>query len=334
MTSKIVSPITTHANRTYSHRTGWGRMWAKCLDADLAFADDWSQADVAYFEHGMEFNPKSKGVNVFLKEKSSWDKLAEKANRFVSFTGDVYSLDVECPDYGARLKSRVKPHSSDAFKALDFDRITEVCRSAKTLKQSDLDRSGLVLGDSHSLSAWRPDYYLSRNDGKTLNGALKEGFSTWIGEFATEGRLAGLRTYFGNIDVRHHLCRIATTRDEQAAATKDLVRRYFEALQQAQNEWGIENVEVVKLLPIENESRKLPKTGYHKGQPFWGTWQERTDVKNLFNECIDRACELVGFTSIEWPEHFTNDAGELDFAYMERPQSVHISPEHYLWEAV
>ena len=114
--SLVVSPITNHANKTTSHRTGWGRMWANCLDSKLSFNSDWSKETTVYFEHGMEFNEKSKGVNVFLKEPKSWDKLAEKANMFEAFEGELYSLDIDCPDYGARLKSRVREHSTENFK--------------------------------------------------------------------------------------------------------------------------------------------------------------------------------------------------------------------------
>ena len=143
--SLVVSPITNHANREHSHRTGWARMWSKCLNADLSYSNDWSNEKTVYFEHGMEFNQNSKGVNVFLKEPDSWDKLALKAEMFVNFTGKLYSLDIDCPDYGARLKSRVRPHSTERFKMLDFDKITQVCSDALTITQKDLKKGGLIV---------------------------------------------------------------------------------------------------------------------------------------------------------------------------------------------
>ena len=90
--SLVISPITNHANRDHSHRTGWGRMWANCLDSNLGFNSNWSKESIVYLEHGMEFNEKSKGVNVFLKEPKSWDKLAEKAEMISEFQGQLYSL--------------------------------------------------------------------------------------------------------------------------------------------------------------------------------------------------------------------------------------------------
>ena len=331
--SVVVSPITNHANRTTSHRTGWGRMWANCLDSKLSFNNDWSKENIVYFEHGMEFNENSKGVNVFLKEPKSWDKLAEKAKMFEQFEGKLYSLDIDCPDYGARLKSRVRDHSTRAYKDLDFDKISEVCQNAETIRQEHLSKSGIVFGDSHSLSAWRPDAYLCRNDGLTLNGAVKRGFDRWTRRFTLGANCKPefLRTYLGNIDIRHHICRLATNPADQKELTLDLVQRYVSELRSWQDKNSVEKIEVVASLPIENESRKLPKTGYFKGQPFWGSWKERDTVHKIFDEALILECQKNGFAFIAWPDHFTNEAGELDFLYMEKPRSVHISPEHYMW---
>ena len=328
--SVIVSPITNHANRTTSHRTGWGRMWSKCLGADLAFREPWNDDNIAYFEHGMEFNPKSKGVNVFLKEPKSWDNLAGKALQIQEYSGELFSLDIDCPDYGARLRSRVRDHSTIAYKQLDFNKISDVCAAAKTVRQRDLEHDGLVLGDSHALAAWREDAHLCRIDGQTLNGALSRHFASWIDEF-TGSRLKFLRTYFGNIDIRHHICRLASTSTDQRALAIDLVDRYVQELLHCQELYEIEMIEVVESLPIENESRKLPKTGYYKGQPFWGSWKERDDVHRIFDEQLREKCQLYGLKTIPWPDYFLNCNEELAFSVMEKPRSVHVSPEHYMW---
>ena len=308
-------------------------MWAKCLDSKLSFNNDWSKETIVYLEHGMEFNENSKGVNVFLKEPKSWDKLAEKARMLENFKGKLYSLDIECPDYGARLKSRVRDHSTSAYRGLDFDKISEVCASAQTLKQEQLNKTGLVLGDSHALSAWRTDAYLCRNDGQTLNGALTRGFDFWIDRFAGEdkNKLNFLRAYFGNIDIRHHLCRLASSSRDQKEMTIDLTQKYVEELSRCQEKYSLQEVEIVASLPIENESRKLPKTGYFKGQPFWGSWSARNAVHLRFDSLLREACFKRGLKFVDWPKEFTNKDYELDFVYMEKPRSVHISPEHYMW---
>ena len=332
--SVIVSPITTHANRTTSHRTGWARMWGKCLGAELAFKRDWSNEEIVYFEHGMEFKEKSKGVNVFLKDHKSWDALAAKAKQIQNFSGQLFSLDIDCPDYGQRLHCRVRPPSSPAYRQLDFAKISKVCASAKTVRQHDQDQKSLVLGDSHALAAWRPDAYLTRLDGQTLNGALNLGFSDWIEEYthgSNPSELLSIRTYFGNIDIRHHVCRLAKSASEQRQMAVDLADRYLAELLRCKEAYELETVEVVAALPIENESRRLPKTGYYKGQPFWGSWRERNEAKKAFNDALRHRCTFLGFEVIEWPRYFINEFSELDFGVMEKPRSVHISPEHYLW---
>lgn len=298
--SAIVSPITNHANRKDSHRTAWGRMWASSLKADMFYAKNWSNEKTVYLEHGMEFKENSKGVNVFLKEEKSWNKLAEKAEMFCSFTGEIFSLDIQCPDYGARLKSRVRPHSSPRYKNLNFDKISEICKNTKTIKQEGLFKDGLVLGDSHSLSAWREDSYIERLDGKTLNGALEQGFSFFIDKFS-RNNLNFLRTYFGNIDIRHHVCRIATSKDDQKNLINDLCKKYETELLDVKNKYSLALIEVVAALPIENESRKLPKTGYYKGKPYWGSWSERDYAHNYFNEKCLEFCSKNNFKIINWP---------------------------------
>lgn len=352
----IISPINNHANRTYSHRSAWGRMWGACLNVPMGFNADWSKESKVYLEHGMEWKVGAKSINYFLAsekqlaalktentgrvlegqpiKESAWEKLAKKAKMFEDFEGELYSLDVDCPMYGTLLKTRVKPWVPDVFKNINFDKIDEVCKTAKTLRQQDLKRDFVTLGDSHSLSAWHEKSSLCRNDGQTLNGAITRGLDTWLQPFAEGGSsLNKVRIYFGNIDIRHHVCRLHPDNTaDQIGTTKDLVLRYFKELQRIGDKYQIDEIEVVAALPIENESRKLPKTGYYKKQPFWGTWKERTAVVNEFNRLCEGLCaRLVGMTFVAWPKHFTNESDELDFQYMERPQSVHVSPEHYKW---
>lgn len=346
----IISPINNHANRIYSHRTGWGRMWAKSLGTKMGYNSDWSNEAKVYLEHGMEWKEGAKSINYFLAsekqlqelaeenkqraadgktpKQSAWEKLAVKAKMFENFDGELFSLDIDCPMYGTLLKTRVKPWVPDVFKNLNFDKIDEVCKRAKTIKQSHLGKDFLVLGDSHSLSAWHPDAALCRNDGQTLNGAINAGFDKWVDGFE---EIRTLRTYFGNIDIRHHICRLYEGPDI-VSETRAIVKRYFAELERVKELYGIQRIEVVAALSVENISRKLPKTGYYKGKPYWGSWEDRTIAANTFNAICRGLCErLNGYQFIEWPDKFVNENGELDFAYMERPQSVHISPEHYLW---
>ena len=85
--------------------------------------------------------------------------------------------------------------------------------------------------------------------------------------------------YFGNIDIRHHLCR----QDNPEQATKELVRKYVEQARAIAN-FHNATIRLYEPLPIENPSRKIPKTGWHKGAPFCGDWPSRNFVRKLFRE--------------------------------------------------
>lgn len=315
----VVSPITPHSKRLYSHRAGWGHLWSHRLNAAMAYDSDYSKAPTIYLEHGMEFREDSKGLNYFLKSKESYDKLAERLELLQNYSGEVVSLDIRCPLYGTRARSRCSSDASDRYKRLDFDRIDQVCRSAKTLIHADLRSDTLVLGDSHSISAWIPNAYIDRNDGKTLYGALKLGFGHWLRHYPG---VQHLRTYFGNIDIRFHLAR----QPDPIQAAQKLASDYADHLNGLVQDGLLKSVEAVLALPIEDPSRVLPKTGYYKGQPFYGDWELRNRIKSVFNMVLKSKVNTV-----EWPDAFLDQDGKLSFDVMEKPRSVHISPEFYMW---
>ena len=125
------------------------------------------------------------------------------------------------------------------------------------------------------------------------------------------------------------------------------------------NKYGFNYVEIVELLPVEHESRRLPKTGFYKGQPFWGSAEDRMIVRDRFNEELERQqIKYGGFQIIEWPSEYqhhteitlpssevsgvfkeyeddiTFKPGMLRFDVMEKPHSVHVAPSFYLWSIV
>jgi hypothetical protein len=119
--------------------------------------------------------------------------------------------------------------------------------------------------------------------------------------------------------------------DKPAEVLKKMVLDYENQLLQLQ-ERGIKEIEVIQALPIENESRKLPKTGYYKGTPFAGTWAERTELVKQFNRAIDEMCERNGWDCYMHPDAYLNSLGELSFDVMEKPKSVHLAREFYRWD--
>jgi hypothetical protein len=167
-----------------------------------------------------------------------------------------------------------------------------------------------VIGDSHALSVWRPKHTLDFTPGRTLHGFLKRNTPEEINEKYDEVTL-----YFSNIDLRFHLMR----QENPRAATGELFRKYIEFAKQ------LKNVTLVNLLPVEHESRKIPGTGLYKKQPFFGTRQERMDLRDAANRIINNS----GLKTIQWPNEWIDEDGTKMLDILEMKQSVHLKPKHY-----
>jgi hypothetical protein len=167
-----------------------------------------------------------------------------------------------------------------------------------------------VVGDSHALSVWRPKYSLNFTPGRTLHGFLKRNTPELMNEVFDEVVL-----YFGNIDLRFHLMR----QQDPKSATEDLFKRYVEFAKQ------LNNVTLVNLIPVEHESRKIPGTGLYKKQPFFGTRQERMELRDIANRIMNNS----GLKTIQWPEEWVDEDGTKMLDILEMKQSVHLRPKHY-----
>ena len=172
----------------------------------------------------------------------------------------------------------------------------------------------LVRGDSHSLSVWRPGFGLDRTDGKTLHGFLKDADSL-VEEW--NSKYDEVVLYLGNIDLRFHLMR----QENPKAAVGDLFRRYIEFAKK------LNNATLVNLLPVEHESRKLPGTGLYLKQPYFGTRQERADLRDTANRIMNNS----GLKTLQWSDEWIDEDGMKMFEYMEPKQSVHLKPKYYMF---
>lgn len=236
------------------------------------------------------------------------DDVAKRLQRIIDFKGKIYSYNIDAPDIGAWIRKR-KSSCSKAFMELDDVLISKICEKVEIFTFPKSNK--LVLGDSHSQSVWIPGYDLNRMDGKTLHSVISE-LPKLISDYSE------VILYFGNIDIRHHLA---------DRSIHDLMERYYNFLKTIP---ANKRVTLVKALPIENISRKLPKTGYYNNKPFNGSWEVRNSIKNIFNEYLDFFSVELGLDILEWPNHYMNNSNELKFAVMEKPKSVHLSPEFYL----
>jgi len=276
--------------------------------------DKWAEFDTIIIEHGMEF----KGAfNLFnANEKDP----ADRVQQFIDYPGQVYSLHIPFPALAEEVTKR-GGGKKIPLSAIDIDELR-----LRIERTSDVENivgtTNVVLGDSHSLSMYRPGHRVMRNDGQTLHGALKLGLESWLPK---EG-LENLVVYFGNIDIRHHLARL----EDPKQGVHDLVEKYEEQLKAIKAKGT--KVEVVEALPIEDSSRQIPKSGYYKNTGFFGDWDTRNELKELFNELVTQMCRNNGFKLYRHPEIYKDENGKLRFEVMEQPRSVHISPEFYYWD--
>ena len=375
-----MSPYLPHASPKKdgsqpSHRAGWALMYSKQLGAKLIHNNEIpDDCTTLYIEPGMEFSGDLKSFNMALSG-TMWNGLYTRMKRIADYVdrgGKIVTIDhtidgKTVKDWGERLYSRKKNYDAQVLKGeadttfgqLFPNDVELIKRGTKagtpSIHQKDIKSNSLTFGDSHALSAWLEGSKCSRNDGLTLNGALTRGFSAYIEEMNLQ-EFHRLRLYMGNIDLRHHILRLYKL-PEAIEEAKRLAKAYVQEALKVKNKFGFNGVEIVELLPIEHESRRLPKTGFYKGQPFYGTAEERMKVRDVFNQTLqEQRKQFGGFQIIQWPSEYqhhveitipasevagtfgeiegdiTFKPGMLRFDVMEKPHSVHIAPSFYLWE--
>ena len=320
MKSILTTPFRPITRSKTSHRSSQGTIYGDMIkqsgEAVVVNYDskyDPNDFDRMYVYHGNDW---SGSLNIF-GGIENW--AAGRFQQFCNFKGEVISLGIPFPSYHELIKEKGNLSIEINFDNLEkmYDNSKVVVHPHKTLN--------LVLGDSHSICMYRPGWMVHSVPFKTLYGTLNEEvegydspfrFSSYEVPFANN-----VEFYFGNIDIRHHLCR--QTNPEQS--TKDLVKKYVEEV----GKLRLESASIHEPLPIENESRKIPKTGWYKGTPFYGDWKQRNNIRNVFIETLEECCRDSTVKLIKWTHHLLNEENELGFEYMEKPQSVHLSRKYY-----
>ena len=264
--------------------------------------EDHNDYDCLWVYHGSDW---SGGINMF-GGVYGFPYVKNTVN-FSKFKGKVYSIGIDFPPYHQMVKSKLdaaKKEVQPEWHDVDLKNLERMFDEAIRIDYPN-PTNKIVIGDSHSICMYRPGWTVNSVPFKTLNGALTEGFHNYIPHDYQE-----LECYFGNIDIRHHVIRLNQN-------IEDLADRYIAEATKY-------NAKIYELLPIESPSRKIPQSGYYKGQPFHGSWSERNDAKNQFNNYIEKEYGII-----RWTQHLYNDEGYLDFQYMEKPKSIHLSREFY-----
>lgn len=327
MKALLSCPFNSISDRPASHRSSQGVIYADMIrqsgvDLDINFGGkvkDYNEYDVMYVYHGNDWFG---SLNLFGGLQAYSNVANVKA--FSQFKGPVYSLACDFPAYADMLVERIlkaqqnKKDIQPEWLEVDMANLQQMQATSTRLAFPHITNK-VVVGDSHSICMYRPGWTVNSIPFKTLNGVINDEISSCL-DFTSISKIESLECYFGNIDIRHHLCRIS---DDYIQNTKDLVKRYVAAVEAL----PIDDVSIYEPLLIENSSRRLPKTGYYKGQPFSGTWEQRNECRQIFADEVERiACRAK---LIRWTQGLANSLGELDFAAMEKPQSVHLSREFY-----
>jgi hypothetical protein len=318
MNSVITNPISNIPVNEKSHVHGWTQIWRdqtgsainhKCTPAIKSF-------DTVYIDHGANFGGT---LNLFGgAAKEVFDRI-----NLVASCPNIVSLDHDMPDYGEMLKKRIGANTTyEGITEEWCDMLSARLSNIPSLKQHNLDTvyqnlEGITVGDSHTSAFSHRTDMVYRNDGKTLHGALKTGLRSL---FRGESPFGRVTLCFGSIDIRHHILR------HSDFVLENLIREYVaqgSALEMSYNC----KVSYAAPVPVEFEGRRIPKSGFYKKEPFFGSQQERSDLtKRFIDELNKQSGNKVIMPPADW---YTMNPELYAKTYMEHGSSFHIAPPFY-----
>jgi len=301
----ITNPISNIPKNPKSHTRGWSELWSEQLGAAInnKCTPDILRADTVYIDHGANFGGT---LNLFGgATKEVFDRI-----NIVMACKNVVSLDWDMPNYGEMLRKRIR--NATTYKGIDddwCDKVSARISNITSLKQADLKTNSAIYGDSHTIAFSGKGDKVFRTDGKTLYGTLKKGFNL-------EGEYDKITLCLGSIDIRHHILR------HHNFSLKYTLKEYV----RQGNELG-DDVWFCAPVPVEFEGRRIPKSGYFKKEPFYGSWEDRRDLTNKFIEILhDESKGKVIMPPKEW---YTMDPEKYANTYMEHGSSFHVAPPYY-----
>jgi hypothetical protein len=298
MKAAITGTFNKIPKKTNSHTYGWARTWSENLGVPLN--QDAEPVDILYMDHGANFGG---SINLF---GGFTDELKQRIQNMME-SEIIVSLDRDMPDYGEMLKKRKDVTDKDWC-----DRITEKLSTATTLISSDLQFDKLAIGDSHTAAYADHNSCVVKQDGTTLFSQVRTDFEYIKNHIKPHHK--SLTISLGNIDVRHHILRL------------DVDWKYmYNKLFIFGDSLGID-VEYSLPWPIEFEERKLPKSGWYKGHPFYGSRIEREElVWSIYDYMVSNSVNIVKAPA-DWykmdPEQYAKER-------MEGTSSVHLNPNFY-----
>lgn len=313
----IVNPISKIPQLKNSHVRGWSQVWAEQLQGEIDHKcnQPFEPYDSIFIEHGVNYGGT---LNLF---GGADDGLYDRISHVMA-SQCVFSLDVDMPDWGEQLRKRIGNATTSTKITNEWcDDLSTWCKKVATIKQESINwLDGVSVGDSHTTSFSRKEDVVLRTNGKTLFGTLRKGLENELRGFIPNGPIT---FSLGSIDIRHHIMRHA---DREEFGVMALVKEYVKQGDAIGKKYGVD-VYYSAPVPVEYEGRKLPKTGYYKGQPFFGSRDERLGLTMHFIELLNKYTDgRVVMPPEEW---YSMDGEKYAKTYMEANSSVHISPEYY-----
>lgn len=326
----ITSLLSNITQKPGSHKGGWTRL-LKCQLRNMGFESvtilkngcDLNKFDYIIFDLGAEY---SGTLNLF---GGLDEKCRNRVCELLKFEGKLFSWRNQLPDLVGCIKSRLLNKSTHPmFATLSLESLTDLGNKlSQTVVFDHAYRTNkLLIGDSHTPSVWDPSYMIERRDGRTLKGMLENQTINRRLFFLQQAGLQinHLMVHCSSIDIRHHIARESNPEQytyEVAKILCDTIATF-----------GFTSVKLAETVGIEDESRELPKTGYFKGTPFFGSWEQRNRLREIFNAALRVKGGERGMEVLEYPKYFFDESGKVRFDCMEVPGSVHTSPEHYKWD--
>ncbi len=297
----IVGSFSKIPKKESSHSFGYARTWSENLNVPIDHQNN--KHKNVYLLPGANF---AGSINLM----GGFNEIIKRHIDNLLAAETITILDGPPAQYGEQLKKR-----KDVEDKAWCDAITQKLAESKSIVGSDLSHDWLSIGDSHVCAYARENSSVVKQDGTTLFGQVKEDFAYIKSHIKPHHK--GITISLGNIDVRHHLCRV-----ENSIST---ISNMIESLNNFGTSLGIE-VEYAAPWPIEFEERKLPKTGYYKGRPFWGTREERIEAA----KSIEAWMYVKNMNIVKCPkEWYHMDPAVYAAERMEKPQSVHLNPMFY-----
>lgn len=324
MKSVIFNPFTPIPKSDKSHVKGWSIVWSQRLNADIATKDiDLMDYDHIYIDHGVNF---SGSLNIYSTPGIDDSFVNRFYNLFDALDNGskLYSLDkdISLIDYSNQLKRKIgtKIVKSEMVDIEFVQKCKNHFDSAKTMLMSDLNLTKAIIGDSHTAAFSTKDQAIYRFNGKTLYSTLRDGLYEFIKQ-NVKRKYEEITVSLGSIDIRFHCLKHGRW------TAKEFADKYAKQILFCQEKLKTKFV-VCAPVPVEFEGRKIPGTGQHKGNNFYGSRQQRLDYTL---EVIDRLSDyFLDFDLISPPkEWYKMDGEKYAKEIMELASSVHIAPTHY-----